>query len=57
MRIIALINEADVIEKILKHLGFWRNAEQARAPPTIEVTMSRFMMIFPFSQSYLCKKV
>ncbi len=31
------INEADVIEKILKHLGLWRNAEQARAPPTIEV--------------------
>jgi len=36
MRIIALINEADVIERILRHIGLWEanvRVESARDPP------------------------
>ena len=36
MRIVALINERDVIEHILRHLGLWKNCIQvrtARDPP------------------------
>ena len=36
MRVIALIDDADVIERILKHLGAWaprRDAVQAERPP------------------------
>ena len=36
MRIVSLINEADVIERILRHLGLWEagvRAESARDPP------------------------
>lgn len=51
MRIIALINEAAIIEKILKHLGLWRTAEQARAPPDVEVShYESFYEDMPFQQ-------
>ena len=33
MKIIALIDDGKVIEKILKHLGLWIGYESARAPP------------------------
>ncbi|AKJ65213.1 transposase [Kiritimatiella glycovorans] len=38
MRIVALINERDVIERILRHLGLWQQGVRvspARAPPEI----------------------
>jgi len=36
MRIVSLINERDVIERILRHLGLWQQGVRvlpARAPP------------------------
>jgi hypothetical protein len=33
MKLIALIDERAVIEKILKHLGLWQPGRPARAPP------------------------
>ena len=37
MKMIALIDEGAVIEKILRHLGLWRRAAlPVRAPPAIE---------------------
>ena len=38
MRIVSLINERDVIERILRHLGLWEQGVRvlpARAPPEI----------------------
>ena len=40
MRVIALIGEADVIQRILKHLGLWAPpqwaAQNERAPPAVK---------------------
>jgi len=36
MKIIALIDEREVIEKILRHLGLWDGYEEARGPPEEE---------------------
>ena len=38
MRIVSLINERDVIERILRHLGLWEQGVRvlpARAPPEV----------------------
>ena len=38
MRVVALIDEADVIERILRHLGLWDagvRVESARDPPEL----------------------
>lgn len=40
MRVIALINDADVVQRILKHLGLWAPQQNERAPPAgIEVVL------------------
>ena len=33
MRVIALINDAGVVQRILKHLGLWAPRQNERAPP------------------------
>lgn len=35
MKIVSFINEAPVIEKILRHLGLWDNKKPGRPPPEI----------------------
>jgi len=46
MRIVALIDEREVIERILRHLGLWEEGVRlnpARAPPEVE----RIVELFP----------
>ena len=46
MRIVALIDEREVIERILRHLGLWGEGVRlnpARAPPAVE----RILELFP----------
>jgi len=45
MRIVALIDEREVIERILRHLGLWEEGVRlnpARAPPAGEGTVKLF---------------
>ena len=45
MRIVSLIDEREVIERILRHLGLWEGAvpfRPARAPPGDEGTLELF---------------
>ena len=45
MRIVALIDQREVIERILRHLGLWEEGVRlypARGPPTGEGTVDLF---------------
>jgi hypothetical protein len=37
MRVIALIDDADVIRRILEHLGRWAPRQNQRAPPLQDI--------------------
>ena len=51
MRIVALINERDVIERILRHLRLWEQGVRvlpARAPPELAVRVIEPWLDDPF---------
>lgn len=41
MRVIALINDAGVVQRILKHLGLWAPRQNERAPPALDAELAR----------------
>jgi len=47
MRIISFIDQADVIKKILQHLGLW---EESHAPPDTETVKKEITFDPSFSQ-------
>jgi len=56
MRIIALINDPDVIKRILRHLGLWEDGPEAvqRPPPPIveEIVSEPFYDDMPYGDVY-----
>ena len=40
MRVIALINDACVVQRILKHLGLWAPRQNERAPPALDTELA-----------------
>ena len=39
MRVIALINDAGVVQRILKHLGLWAPRQNERASPALDASI------------------
>jgi len=52
MRIISYIEDKEVIEKILKHMGLWEDDEDDRAPPKITEEILNDYVYEPFHDGY-----